>query len=284
MAKEPMIHLNRESLGDYLKRRRESLLVPVQDIAQHAGSMKTFIEALEENDYDAFNQRAQAQSLVKKYAVFLKMDEADVLQRFDSQWQDYANKRGFPKLSAFDDKEPSPPKAALTDRIKLPEIWHMPKIPTWRPDIGRLPGIPTFRPKFSLPIMAAIFLVGLFLLIDLPFSKQKPEPPPDPRFSEPQHKEPVAAIPSTPPPASEANADTTPSETVKAKEDIPPVPQTKYGQLSVESKNVKVIANSDTKRYHLPGMKYYGKIKEYHRVVFQSEREAVKAGYRKARE
>lgn len=52
----------------------------------------------------------------------------------------------------------------------------------------------------------------------------------------------------------------------------------------MESKNVKVIANSDTKRYHLPGMKYYGKIKAYHRVVFQSEREAVKAGYRIARE
>ena len=47
-------------------------------------------------------------------------------------------------------------------------------------------------------------------------------------------------------------------------------------------KGVKVIGNRDSKRYHLPGMKYYGRVKAYHRVIFQSETEAIKAGYRKA--
>jgi hypothetical protein len=46
----------------------------------------------------------------------------------------------------------------------------------------------------------------------------------------------------------------------------------------------KVIGNSDSKRYHLPGMKYYHKVKTYHQVIFNSETEAIKAGYTKARE
>jgi tetratricopeptide (TPR) repeat protein len=51
---------------------------------------------------------------------------------------------------------------------------------------------------------------------------------------------------------------------------------------SDESKKIKIIANTDSHRYHLPGMKYYSKVKKHHRVVFYSEQEAIAAGYRKA--
>jgi tetratricopeptide (TPR) repeat protein len=47
-------------------------------------------------------------------------------------------------------------------------------------------------------------------------------------------------------------------------------------------KPVKVVGNSDSKRYHLPGMMFYDKVKEHHRVTFNSEEEAIKAGYHKA--
>lgn len=50
------------------------------------------------------------------------------------------------------------------------------------------------------------------------------------------------------------------------------------------SKGVRVIGNRDSKRYHLPGMKYYDQVKAYHRVVFKSEQEAIQAGYHRARE
>ena len=49
-------------------------------------------------------------------------------------------------------------------------------------------------------------------------------------------------------------------------------------------KGVKIIGNRDSKRYHLPGMKYYNKVKEYHRIKFHSEEDATKAGYYKATE
>ncbi|MDQ5986668.1 MAG: hypothetical protein CSYNP_02398 [Syntrophus sp. SKADARSKE-3] len=44
----------------------------------------------------------------------------------------------------------------------------------------------------------------------------------------------------------------------------------------------KVIGNSDSMRYHLPGMKYYNQVHAYHRVEFDSEEAAIKAGYHKA--
>ena len=43
-----------------------------------------------------------------------------------------------------------------------------------------------------------------------------------------------------------------------------------------------VIGNKDTKRYHLPGMPYYNKIKKYHRIYFDSEQQAIDKGYYKA--
>lgn len=53
---------------------------------------------------------------------------------------------------------------------------------------------------------------------------------------------------------------------------------------SAQTRNAKVIGNSDSKRYHLSGMKYYKMIKAYHRVEFDSEEEAIMAGYHRARE
>jgi hypothetical protein len=43
-----------------------------------------------------------------------------------------------------------------------------------------------------------------------------------------------------------------------------------------------VVANSDSKRYHLPGMKYYNEISSHHRVTFPTEEAARQAGYQKA--
>jgi PilZ domain len=48
------------------------------------------------------------------------------------------------------------------------------------------------------------------------------------------------------------------------------------------TQKTKVIGNSDSKIYHLPGMKYYNAVKAYHRVEFDSETDAIKAGYNKA--
>lgn len=48
------------------------------------------------------------------------------------------------------------------------------------------------------------------------------------------------------------------------------------------TEKVRVVGNRDSKLYHLPGMKYYSAVKAYHRVIFESEADAIKAGYSKA--
>lgn len=49
-----------------------------------------------------------------------------------------------------------------------------------------------------------------------------------------------------------------------------------------EPVKLQVVANSHSKRYHLPGMIYYNKIPNDLRVIFPSEEAAQQAGYRKA--
>jgi tetratricopeptide (TPR) repeat protein len=58
--------------------------------------------------------------------------------------------------------------------------------------------------------------------------------------------------------------------------------QTKESQVSPSRVSGPVHGNMDTKRYHLPGMPYYNKVKKHHLIVFQSEREAIEKGYYKA--
>lgn len=58
---------------------------------------------------------------------------------------------------------------------------------------------------------------------------------------------------------------------------------TESAAVAQKAEKIKVIGNSDSKRYHLLGMKYYNAVEAYHRVEFDSEDEAIKAGYHKAR-
>ena len=58
--------------------------------------------------------------------------------------------------------------------------------------------------------------------------------------------------------------------------------RTLQNPTQAHEKSVKVVGNRNSKRYHLPGMKFYDKVKEYHRVTFNSEEEAIEAGYHKA--
>ncbi len=44
----------------------------------------------------------------------------------------------------------------------------------------------------------------------------------------------------------------------------------------------RVVGNRVKKIYYLPGMKDYEKVNPGHRVDFESEQEAIKAGYRRS--
>lgn len=86
----------------------------------------------------------------------------------------------------------------------------------------------------------------------------------------------ITTVPS--PPFTASAQETTPvvsqEETTGSTQDAAPAKE------AVQT--IKVIGNSDSKRYHLPGMKYYDAVKAFHRVEFNSEADAIKAGYKKA--
>jgi len=67
---------------------------------------------------------------------------------------------------------------------------------------------------------------------------------------------------------------------------VPSLPKvSSLGEESVslhQPEKAHVVANTKSRRYHLPGMKYYNKVQSDYRVVFTSEEAAQKAGYRKA--
>ena len=61
-----------------------------------------------------------------------------------------------------------------------------------------------------------------------------------------------------------------------------PAPKAAPAPAPEVTQKTKVIGNSDSKIYHLSGMKYYNAVKAYHRVEFDSETDAIRAGYSKA--
>ena len=87
---------------------------------------------------------------------------------------------------------------------------------------------------------------------------------------------PKAAPSPSPAPAPKAVRSPSPAPAPKAARSPSPALTPKITQKT------KVIGNSDTKIYHLPGMNYYNAVKAYHRVEFDSETDAIRAGYSKS--
>jgi hypothetical protein len=87
---------------------------------------------------------------------------------------------------------------------------------------------------------------------------------------------------AAPVPAAVSEATPTPVTTPAPALAPAPTPTPVPAPVPKATQKIKVIGNSDSKKYHLPGMKYYNAVKDYHRVEFDSESDAIKAGYNKA--
>jgi cytoskeletal protein RodZ len=255
---------NQETLGQYLKRERESHRVPVQEIALFVRVNRSLIDALEGDDFDVFTSRSECLRLIKQYTAYLKLNQTVVLRLFGAQWKLTGGVKRYPKLTQFADGDSSPVKSVMLKGKRL-IIGQSPKIRVW----------------LSVAVGALIVISALF--IDLPDTKREITPP--------DHWPPSTEIEVIPakervPPPTAANAEvrTVSPKQVSAPKAPPPRPGATEGKISPQPKGIRVIGNRDSKRYHLPGMKYYDLVKAYHRVVFQSEKEAIRAGYRRALE
>jgi cytoskeletal protein RodZ len=254
---------DRDTLGQFLKGARELHLVSIQEMAFAAGMAESLFKALEDDDFDVFSNRSQAEWLVKHYAAHLDLNQKEALRRFELQWKRYGGVKRVPKLSHFTDAEPASKK------------------PTWIKGKG-IPSAVIAKIKFLLPLVVMALMVGFVLLIYLPNSKKDIAPP--------EPLPPAAMEHKTVPPARNVLSLETSAERTDPSQKNTPDADRHPARSIIDKKNlsqpksIKVVGNSDSKRYHLPGMKYYDQVKAYHRVVFRSEKEAIAAGYRKARE
>jgi cytoskeletal protein RodZ len=255
---------DQETLGRYLKREREARHVTVEEIALFLGVKRSLADALEADDFDPFTRRSECLWLVKQYTAHLNLNQAEVLQRFEAQWKITGGVKRYPKLTHFTDRDSSREKPVGFKAKKL-FIGHYPTRMGW------------------LSFIVGILIIISFLFYYLPDRKREIRPPEPSPPSEIEKKATPAEDRVRPPAVPAGRKDIAPKG-VSVLDTPRSHPALSGGKPAPLPTSVRVIGNRDTKRYHLPGMKYYDKVKVYHRVVFQSEKEAIRAGYDKARE
>ncbi len=232
-----------ETLGQYLRRKREARLISIEEVSHATGIDIPLVAALEENYFHLIPQQELAETYLKSYAACLSLDKKDVLKRYQAECKvNQQKKYYYPRLSSFSEGYKS------FKGLKKG---------------GNFSGKRFFPVIFWTGIVVWALMV-LYLYVNLLPSKT--EAPENREISAPASRAPYrTAVPV--------------EQNTGVKELNPPVQRAP--QLPAK---LKVVGNRDSKRYHMPGMKYYDKVRLHHRVTFNSEMEAIKAGYIKARE
>lgn len=239
-----------DSLGAYLKRKREGRQVSLQDMARATHISEAWIQALEENRFDSFSQIEYVPGYLKLYSAHLGLDYEEVMNRAREAFARIpARPQGPYRLSPF----PSD---------------HAPLRPVGKSGNGR-------SQRSDRIIKQAALAVFTILTISLFFFLPSEYKGPDTIHSKVSNQiEPTGINP--------AIQSAVPAGGAIASPPVVPLPATASPEGQTAVKPAQVIGNSDSKRYHLPGMKYYDQVQAYHRVVFASEEEAIQAGYQKA--
>jgi len=96
-----------ETLGQYLKRERESRRISVEELSRTTRINYPFLRALEENDFDFFSQDDFIPGFLRLYAPHVGLDCQEVLQRYEFQSEIHRQKRAFQQLPLFLDLHPT---------------------------------------------------------------------------------------------------------------------------------------------------------------------------------
>jgi cytoskeletal protein RodZ len=258
-----------ETLGQYLRRERESRQIPLPELSRTTRISLPFLRALEEDNLDFFSQHEFIPGFLKLYARHLGLDAQGVLRRYEIQSELHRQKKAFQQLPLFLDYN-LPIKRA--------------------PGRNRDPGKTVKRNIFLVSVFAIV--LGLLLYIHLlPYRSRDPASSGPPLSTNIGKEQPGEKRPDLFPAGAAGKEGPAGSGPDRAEDKVP----AKDGKVSLKTEppeeslpakeqKVKVIGNRDSKRYHLPGMKYYDKVLAYHRVEFDFEEEAIQAGYHKAKQ
>ncbi len=263
-----------ETLGQYLRRERESRNMTPEGLSKVTRIGLSFLKALEENDFDFFPEQQFIPGFLKAYCRYLELDTEQVLQRYYVQAEKNRQEKAFQQLPLFlDSTIPSKQAASPKQPSRKPVRLIILAVVLWA-----VLGLAAYL--YLIPLVSKNGQVPASRPSALNNFQDPAEQATDGQTTVSERRENAPQENSSSPMASPSQ---TPLE-INPKVD----PQSKgnekiTGQIeTAEKKTPKVIANRDSKLYHIPGMKYYNRVQAHHRLKFESEEEAIRAGYRKA--
>ena len=90
-----------ETLGQYLRRERESRAVSLEELSKGTRINRPFLEALEKDDFAFFPQRVFIPGFLRGYARYVGLNSKEVLNRYQIQSELESRKESFRQLSLF---------------------------------------------------------------------------------------------------------------------------------------------------------------------------------------
>ena len=99
---------SKETLGQYLKRERESRKVSLDELSMSTRLNRPFLEALERDDFHFFSQKEFIPGFLKGYTRHLGLDSVGVLRRYRIRSELESRKDSFRQLSLFPNSFPAP--------------------------------------------------------------------------------------------------------------------------------------------------------------------------------
>jgi cytoskeletal protein RodZ len=114
-----------ETLGQYLKRERESRTVSIEELSNGTRISRPFLEALERDDLSFFPRREFIPGFLKGYARYVGLDTKEVLSRYQIQAEKEDRKETFRQLPLF------PTISPTAEEIQEP-VKESQKIPVFR--------------------------------------------------------------------------------------------------------------------------------------------------------
>ena len=249
------------SSGGYLKKARESKKISIAELSRKTKLSPELLIAIEENRFESFCQPEFIPGYLKLYSRQLGLDEAEALSEYKVFDQIPKQIKDIPiQTNLFLDYNP-PIRSAEPTKIQAVRNNN--------------------RNLFKRASLIFFMILGLSLFFYIPSEYKGPREIRSDTSA--RVVEMNKGAPVTPPVPQTASSSPTADAAPSGKSSPPLATATPASPVNREpEKIIKVIGNRDSKRYHLPGMKYYDHVAAYHRVVFASEEEAVKAGYHKA--
>ena len=265
----------KETLGQYLRRKREARLISIQEISHSTGISIPMISALEEDKFHLIPRPEVTAQYLKKYAAYVSLDKKDILNRYKTQCErNHKKENNFPQLSTFSEGEKPSKLMRRVGRLSRKQI---------------IEGI--FWAGIVIWALVLLYLyvhvmslkkTGMLAIQEVIASKEARHE------ASPQRNDPMPSV------TSEKNVSSPERSSQEPSRSVVPVPlerHTGIKGLSSQASSTrhvpgkaKVIGNQKRKLYHVQGMKYYNRVKSHNRIVFNSEANAVKAGYHKAPE